>query len=235
MINTVLPFRSGLNNQKFSFLGAVAKSFQDGDKFEIPCSAVDFVPGDGGNLIEFSKVFDVDFLRSVLKDLDIYESCSDKSLNQLDPNEMFKIGSRIQRGTSPTSQLGVILRRVMSSLIPSCELKSISEEISNLISDHIVLQLRIEKDWRSYIAKKVPVHGLLQSEEILLDAESIFRKISATSSLKGMNKIYACCDEDDLEESKDEIKEDAKNSDMIYILNQILLRKIIFPCQSRDF
>ena len=98
----------------------------------------------------------------------------------------------------------------MGALTPSSDLRVISEKISNRIHGCMVLQLRIEKDWRRYIGKKVPEFGLLPGEVMLLDAKSIFRKIAETESLSAYRNVYACCDEADLEEEVAEIKADAK-------------------------
>lgn len=206
MLYTVSPFRSGLNNQKFSILGGIAFAMENGGKFRAPEYLVDFDPDLPGSEIEFSACFDKDVFESALKELNLFQSEIVEDAVYLNAGDMFKHGCGLQRKTPFSSDFGKALNFSMNSMVPSENLKKISKEISMHVSGGICLQLRIESDWQRYMRKKIADHGLLDGEEAVLSAEEIFSKIYNYPDLRKFKLIYACCDELDLIESKDDIR-----------------------------
>lgn len=210
----VPPIRTaGLNNLKMVLVGVKEIARINGGDYGLPKKVFDFTPtvdsiGDGYLPIE--EVFDRSSIASRFSDGEGSE-CERIGLSNQECLEAAGVRISLRRNAPKNATDEVALD--YSSFKPCAELAEQARDIvRQLPGDGQVcaLQLRIERDWQEYAARKGWVDGQeIGGVEVVLNHRRIFDKIMVTPDLP--RTIYICSDEDDLPISHREIEKDARD------------------------
>lgn len=208
-----LPRQSGLNNQRISLIGLINSASKEGCGVVLPSHLRDFKPKPfTNNKIKWTDVFTV-FDKKTLFDYlnlsDIPFIVHNYENSELSPNvklindgDIFTGGARLVQKISNNPEILNLIGSFKPSVMLLEEANSIFAQLSK---GTVGLQFRVENDWQYYL-DRVAGGGYDNDEEFLnTDIEKIFLKLKNTIGIDVVS-IYACCDENDLPLSIDQIK-----------------------------
>lgn len=211
----IIPVDSGLNNQKLALLGLAAIAQEEGKRLRLPEMLVDFTPMPRGVQaprveLPISSVFDTVKLTEILREHNLL--AEGPATETRSYQECFKAGNAVvRRLTTSRDFSGAFASQFLRAFHPAPALALIAQKALKKLPlpQTLALQLRIERDWREYLLRKSRA-GELSSpnvEELSTDPGRILSKVSACHDLAGRSVIFACCDEDDLEQSHAELRQ----------------------------
>ncbi|WP_201861465.1 hypothetical protein [Microvirga soli] len=216
------PLAGGLNNQKMSIAGLFATAIERNGKVRIPDHVFDFTPMAGkspseSDTLQIWEAFDQNtFLNSIPENL-----LTEKPATEvLSFNDCFPAGAKaLTRAAKPNfdpeeDKAASAAITVTANLVPTQQLQQVAADITGHfdLSRVTALQLRIERDWQEHLIRKFgSVELTRDNEHVTVDVDKIFSKIANTPELSGVDRIWACCDEDDLLIEKSSIKVAAAN------------------------
>lgn len=199
---------AGLNNKKLVLLGLRRLAVKFKSQYCLPTHLFDFTPtkdGIGEEMVPIGEVFNEAEVRRAFPD-----ATDGTPTKQLTNQECIDAGQSAIREDRKTPDVArTQTARILASFLPSDELKAEANKIlAALPKDICAVQLRIERDWKEHVTRKGWTEGDNGGFEIVLDHQRIFDKIVANGDMP--SNLYICCDEEDLEVSKQAIIEDAK-------------------------
>jgi hypothetical protein len=201
---------AGLNNLKMAILGIKLIAAAKGGAYRLPEVLFDFTPtqdGIGDDYLPTEAVFDIEALTGFFAD-----ATTDPETIRTSNSECLDIVKReIASELGMPGALHGETAKAFASFVPSVDLRAESARIASLLpADTVALQVRIERDWQEYVARKGWQAGTVSDGcEIILDHKRIFQKMAATDGLP--KTVFACCDEDDLTVSHDQLRADARS------------------------
>lgn len=209
---------AGLNNLKMVIFGMTEMARKTNGKYCIPADVFDFTPtenGIGDSSIPISDLFDMEALLSFFSDSWEGEGECIR-LGNAEYLQATKDVIQREAGKDDIAQNRTAMG--FASFKPCSPLKQeIDGIIAQLPPSTCALQLRVERDWQEYAARKGWIDGTIAGNfEVVLNHRRIFEKIRATPSIP--QNIFVCCDEEDLMTPKSQIKKDARdyNLDLIF-------------------
>lgn len=162
---------------------------------------VDFIPMNfGADPAERSPwdVFDHDNFWSVVSDWPVSKAPATETVSM---HDCFKASSPFVNELVNRRRVGGAASTLIRATQPSSYIISFADQIASWARKKkaVPVQLRIERDWVRYLKRRG------QSTHIA-SPEFIFEKISKTSCFDEFDAIWACCDEQDLLQSKTELR-----------------------------
>jgi hypothetical protein len=189
---------NGINNQKFALLGLLHQCLTKRTAIALP-AIVDFTPG--GTTFPtrpFDQVFDIEAFRMALE---IFETNQASGGRPVDSWECFKGGTRLaDRIHIRDETAGRLVKAFFHFLTPLAKPPSGAFDA--------VVQLRVERDWIAYANERMRSY-LVPDEVLLLDPIEILA--SAKSSLNGIERVYVCYDDRNVDFKFDALRESARD------------------------
>lgn len=194
------PPGTGFNNQRMVLLGLFSLAKQRGVKASMP-SMVDFVPMNTKAervLMSPWEIFDYETFSSITSNWPI---TNDKATEELSMHECFKASHQYLVELIERRTVGGAGTTLIKATQPSRGIYVSAAEVATWMrkQNALPVQFRIERDWVRYLKKR-------GKPTFTADPEYILRKISQTSELDKFDALWACCDEDDLLQSKGELR-----------------------------
>lgn len=217
MVDKVVGYKflnGGANNQKLAAFGIFYKAALSNSGVVLP-QIVDFTPGvSGQRILPFGDFFDMQSLQDFLNCINVKLVEADE-YEEFTGNDCFKEGAGYFRGLG---FIGAIAAAdPLASFLKKLELAPHLIQIANALKKELAglnielaCQLRIERDWQDYSQKTLSSRLSLEEQYNPTFIE-ILEKICNTPALSRFEKIFICCDEDNLPVSKEEIIEFAMN------------------------
>lgn len=228
----ITPITSGLNNQRIALLGLIGIAYLEGAKVALPKELVDYTPLPSekklaeNTAIPIGDVLDEAYLR---RGLSSYGILSDEEPTEiLSHDECFKQGNIFLPLIFEGGEDAKILASFLSHCRGSAELRDLAQQALALAGNQkpVMLQLRIERDWCDYLAKR---QKRTDGGETTTDPRRIFGKISRTPELRDHSVVLACCDEDDLLQDQTDLKNDARDFGLTLIFKSDIEKHTSFP------
>ena len=215
----------GLNNQKIAIAGLIEIANERKGLALLPEYVVDFSPSKN-----LSTEYQCLPMFSVFDEETFFECDAMRIFTKVQNNRTLGLGKCFKFGSQKIfSENSLRAMSVLQSFVPSKELMSVSMSIAEWLGfDSVALQLRIERDWQTYLLKKFgTLNRLNDREEITVDPRRIFKKCSNTAGIP--KKIWVCCDEDDLIIPVNELKFIALEFDYELLFKSDLPKSILIP------
>jgi hypothetical protein len=213
---------AGISNQKLALLGLFITAQRHGPKrivlpdvtnYDVSIKDKPLVPFeqvfDLARLTEFAALHGIDLVRqspTVFGHSFMYFTTAAETIAGLAKRQML----------SPDDFVCDYFRHLVPLIAGSDLLRGLGRRVFNDMGIRIVLQLRIEKDWKRY-AQSLLMPELQDQEDYAPSFQRIVQKVKA--SLRDWTPgIYVTCDESDLPVSKEEIRHIARREHGVELL-----------------
>jgi hypothetical protein len=232
---TAEPFFTGLNNQRMCLVGLFELARQRGAQVRMLPQLLDHIPREEPQqaLIDPFDLFDRDRFQAVAGPM-LAPAPGGEEPELIAMGDCFAAGgSALKLGREGSFAIELMLALTAAPPLQACatRLASWLGSVAQAGRDGLVaLQLRIERDWRLYLQRKnVWSRTDPRKEFLTVDPADIFRKLRATPGFERTSAIWACCDEDDLVETKQELKAIASGFGLELLFKSDLPDEIVLP------
>lgn len=210
----------GLNNQKLALLGLLLLARQAGRPVALP-HLMNFDPGSGatGQHVHFQELFSLEALMALAREWDV-PIVVDRYVKTVDQHAAFAVGRAAAKSDRET---------FLGAIVPNSRLSEIVDGARASMRRYASLQLRIERDWIGYAAKKL---ATVPGEDNLLDYRAILRKMVA---LHWSDPVFVTCDEGSLSVSRSEIAAHADTIGLRLVWKSDILGAPLSLLESTEF
>lgn len=228
-IITVEPPRTGLNNQRMCLLGLIGLAQDSGARALVPSHLVDYAPAPkkpGEKIVPMDdvptwEVINEASFRDYTRDLPVvFDQPADQVLT---------MQTCFTRGTAELRKRDASTAAYLRGTAAAAPLAEHARAINEFLSTFgtvTALQLRIERDWREYLLRRFGQETITESEHLTADPKTILSKV-VDSGLP--TTVWACCDETDLVESTDELKQIGKELGVRLLFKSDLPPELAYP------